>query len=362
MIYSASHIFENDQLGREVYHNSSRYPLKQGIFLVVSSLCALGVATTDYRRLASFYWLAFFLAIGLLILCALIGKEINGARSWIVFGPVSLQVSELCKLCYIICVAGYLRYRKNIESLHAFLLPLIPTALMLGFILRQPDFGTAMVFVPVFFSLMWCSGARLRYILIMILLGSSLLVGAYFQSKALPQAALLKPHQMGRIETYLATLSGEGLDRNGQGYHITMSIGAIGSGGAFGKGYGDGSLSQFGYLPERHTDFIFSVLAEEFGFFGVIAVFFLYSMLLLFCLGVGIRAKDPLGRMLALGVATMFFAQFTINVGMTCGVMPITGIPLPLLSYGGSSLMTSMLALGLVMSIHIHPSRSLGRE
>ncbi|MCK6438617.1 MAG: rod shape-determining protein RodA [Planctomycetes bacterium] len=328
---------------------------RQTIFLAAGAFLMLLIAFTDYRKLVPFYWVAYLGGIALLVACMLFGKTVNGAKSWFMIGGFGIQVSEFCKLAYIITLAGFLRYRRNTESLIHMGAILGLTAVMLGFILLQPDFGTAMTFIPVFFALMWCSGARAKFLIPMILAGAMLMPAAYL-------TGLFRPHQMARINTYLASLTGGPLDQAGDGYHITMSMNAIGSGGFFGKGYSDGSIGQLDYLPERHTDFIFSVIAEELGFMGSLLITALYLTFLVFCLMVAGRTKEPFGRALAVGVATMFFAQFVINVGMTCGAMPVTGIPLPFISYGGSSLITSLLALGMVVSVHLHPSHVLGRE
>jgi len=357
-IYSASNFFSDEGV-EAAYRTGDNFVFKQLFFACVGGVGMVFVATSDYRKFAPIYHAAFLFGMFLLIACVVIGKEVNGAKSWIMIGPFGVQVAEYCKLCYILTLAGFLRFRHNVESFRSLLLPLIPTFLMLAFILKQPDFGTAMVFVPVYFAIMWTSGARLSYILPMLGIGGSILPAAYFLTTG-GVMEVFKPHQMERINTWLASLTGGALDRSGEGYHITMSMNAIGSGGFSGTGYGQGTLSQYDYLPERHTDFIFSVISEELGFLGVVLVFALYFAFIALTLRVATQTREPFGRMICVGVATMFFAHFMINVGMTCGVMPVTGIPLAFISYGGSSLMTSLLAIGMVVSVHLHPTRVLG--
>lgn len=350
-IYSAT----NDFSETEHASRSASYAIKQAGFAGLGLFAAFCVSLFDYRKLAPLFPLVYLAGIGLLIACMIFGREINGAKSWIVIGGFGIQVSEYCKLCYVITLAGLLRYRKSVDSVRSMALILGATTVMLAMIVTQPDFGTAMVFVPVFFAVMWTCGARLKILAPMLLSGAALLPAMYF-------LGLFKDHQVRRIDTWIASVFGGDMDLTGDGYHISMSMNAIGSGGTTGKGLFEGTLSQLDYLPERHTDFIFSVIGEEFGFVGALFVILLYMALIGCCLMTALRTREPFGRTLCVGIATMFCAQFLINVGMTCGLMPVTGIPLFFVSYGGSSLMSAFLAVGLVASVRMHPGRVLTKS
>jgi rod shape determining protein RodA len=361
------------------YSTGIPFAWRQTLFLAVGLIGAAFIATNDYRNMTALAAYSWLIAVILLFACVLFGREINGAKSWIMVGSFGIQVSELCKPLYVITMAGLLRFH-NAGSvaergpaarawwlaffpgpLRGFALgfmpiaaPMFVTCALLLIIIKQPDFGTAMVFVPVFLAMCWASGARTRVLMALILCGVLLLPGIYF-------AGAFKPHQKQRIDTWMASMTGEPVDRSGDGYQVTMSMNAIGSGGVSGRGYGDGTVSQLGYLPERHTDFIYSVIAEEAGFFGACMVLVAFLLLVLLCLRVAINARDAFGRMLCVGVATVLFAQMIINIGMTCGVMPVTGLPLPFISYGGSSLVSSMLLVGLVLSVQLHQGRPVAR-
>lgn len=344
-IYSASTDFERLAQGGAL----SSFATKQVGFLAIGGLLAFVAGSIDYRRTQRISLLAWIAGLLLLFGCMAIGKEINGAKSWIMVGGFGIQVSEYCKVLLIVALAGLMCSVKQVDGLQAIMKYGMVAGSMLLLILMQPDFGTAMVFVPVCFAMFWTAGGRLRFILPVIVGGAVLFPALYMMD-------LFRDHQVKRIDTWLASLTGGDMDLSGDGYHISMSMNAIGSGGATGKGWGESILSQLDYLPERHTDFIFAVIGEEWGFLGSCLVIGLYALLVLAILHVGLRCKDQYGRLICVGVGTMFCSQFLINVGMTCGLMPVTGIPLFFVSYGGSSLMAAMLAIGLVLSVHLHPS------
>lgn len=349
-IHSASTNF-NDAANSGLSHHA----VKQLGWLAAGSLVFLIAALPDYRwtmrgRMPLYLFLA---AVAMMIACMLFGREINGAKSWIVFGPISLQVSEFCKPLFILTLAAILRFRQGQGAAQSILLPLIALAVMLMLLLKQPDFGTAMIFIPAFLAMCWLSGASTKIIAALMSVGMLILPTLYL-------SGLFKSHQLSRIETWLAILTGAPVDRSGEAYQVTMSMNAIGSGGMFGRGYGNSLVSQGEFLPERHTDFIFSVLAEETGFAGAAAVVLLVAALAVACLWVGMRAQDAFGRLIAVGVGTALMTQALINIGMVCGLLPVTGLPLPLVSYGGSSLLATFACLGLVASVHLHPRRVAG--
>ncbi len=330
---------------------STAYVSRQLMFVTVGGIAFLVMALIDYRFWLKWYWLAWPTGMLMLLACALFGREINGAKSWIVIAGFGIQVAEFCKLIFVVMLAGMLRYKTGMNTAKAILVPGLAAIIMLGVIIYQPDFGTAMVFVPIFFTLALTSGGPRKVLFGLLGIGAAALPLLYYFNA-------FKAHQMARINTYLAALTGAPMDRSGDAYHVTQSMNAVGAGGLTGRGFGDSVASQFGYLPERHTDFIFSVMAEEVGFLGSAAFVILFFGLVTSCLVIAARATDQFGRLVAVGIATMLMAQFFINVGMTCGLTPVTGIPLPLISYGGSALLAVMASLGLVASVHLHPGRN----
>lgn len=350
-IYSASSDFE---LMAEGLSHSKGYHTRQIAYAILGFLLMIGVALTP-QRVFSRYWL-FWLLLGVTMLGAVLvfGRTINGAKSWIALGPVNLQPSELCKPLLVIALAGYLRYHQTVDSPRTFIMTLLIAGMFLGPIMLQPDLGTAMVFIPVLGAMIYVAGGNRLYLLGMGFCGLTVIPAAYV-------LGVLKPHQMKRIDIYISSLSGEVADRTGDGYHILQSMVAIGSGGVWGKGFGQGSQSQLSFLPERHTDFIFSVLAEEMGLIGVAAFVFVLFWMLKSMLGVAGNAKEPFARLIVVGVCTMFFAQAAINIGVVSGVVPVTGITLPMVSYGGSSLLSAFISLGLVCNVALQPQRLMGR-
>jgi rod shape-determining protein RodA len=350
-IYSATTDFE---LVAEGLAPARDFHIKQAGFVIFGFLLMLVVALVPPRWISGYWYL--WMAAGLLMLLAVLifGRTINGARSWIVFGPLSLQPSELCKPLLVVALAGYLRYHRSIDSLRAFVSCLAITGAFLLPIMLQPDLGTAIVFMPVLAAMIWVAGGNRIYLASLALVGVSVIPAAYL-------AGMLKDYQMKRIEIYLSGLSGEVADRTGDGYQILQSMTAVGSGGVSGEGVGMGTQSQLAFLPERHNDFIFAVISQEVGFIGVMlfmgVVFFMVTRIM----RVAGSTRDPFSRLLVIGVAAMFFAQCAINIGIVSGALPVTGITLPLVSYGGSSLLSGFLALGLVCNVAIQPVRVMGK-
>lgn len=333
----------------------SPYVSKQVAWLAAGTIAFAITALVSYRHFCHgrrpLY--LFLVAIVLMVACMVFGTEINGAKSWIVLGSVSIQVSEFCKPIFILMLAGLLRFRPGQGAAQSIVLPGLVLLVMLALILKQPDFGTAMIFIPTFLAMCWLSGASTKVITGLLSVGTLALPALYL-------SGLFRSHQLSRIETWLAILTGAPVDRSGDAYQVTMSMNAIGSGGFAGRGYGNSLVSQGEFLPERHTDFIFSVLAEETGFLGAALVVILLAALAGACLWVAMRAQDTFGRLIAVGVATALMTQVIINVGMVTGLVPVTGLPLPLMSYGGSSMVATMMCLGLVASVHLHPRRAVG--
>jgi rod shape determining protein RodA len=350
-IWSASNDFERIEAGLSV---ASGNHLKQLQFALMGGLLMLVIALVPPRWLSAYWFLWLGAGLAMLAAVAVFGRTVNGSRSWLVYGPLSLQPSEICKPLLVVALAGYLRYHPQVDSFRAFLACLVIAGAFLVPILLQPDLGSALVFVPVVAAMVWIAGGNRVYMLALALAGLSVIPLAYV-------SGALKEHQMRRIDIYLSSLQGDVADRSGDGYQILHSMTAIGSGGLTGQGVGSGMQSQLAFLPERHNDFVFAVYAQETGLVGVAVFLAALFVLLTQILAVARRTREPFSRLLVIGVATMFFAQAFINIGVVCGALPVTGITLPLMSYGGSSLLSAFLALGLVCNVAIQPLRVMGK-
>jgi rod shape determining protein RodA len=281
-------------------------------------------------------------------------RPINGATHWIHVGPLSLQPAELCKISYIFLAAAILLHReKELKNFSTFALTLAVALLPMALILKQPDLGSAAVFLPIAFVMMFVGGVRLRYLLVPLALGGLVVAYTYFgvyqRGWHIPG---LREYQLNRIKTFY----NPNLDPKGTGWTINQSLLAIGSGGFTGKGWCNGTQNVLGYLPKNiaYNDFIFSVIGEEEGFLGGAAIIVLEGIILLSCLRVAAAARDQTGVLMACGVAAMLFTHVFVNIGMTSQVVPITGIPLPFISYGGTFLVICLTAMGLVQSVWIH--------
>lgn len=314
----------------------------------------IGLALIDYRRLAEMAWVWYAGAIGLLILVLIAGTEVNGTRAWFRIGGVSIQPSEFAKLASILALALYLTkareerkgridpYLTMGQLTRATALILVPMIL----IVLEPDQGTAITYLPALAGAVFVAGIRPRW----VITGSLLLVlvmAAGWQGRRY----FLKPYQLQRIE---AILHPERVDPWGFGYHTMQSNIAVGSGGLWGKGIAQGTQSRLKFLPYPHTDFIASVVAEETGFVGMVIVLGLYLFILMRAIDHARRARDQLGTILTTGLVCLLGFHIILNIGMVVGLLPIMGIPLPLMSYGGSSMMTTFMALGLIASVRFH--------
>ncbi|HUK82482.1 MAG TPA: rod shape-determining protein RodA [Verrucomicrobiae bacterium] len=308
---------------------------------------ALYAAATliDYRVICQWAAVWYAMALGLLVVVLLVGNRVHGSKSWLGFAGLGIQPAEFAKLAVIVAIAYYLFHRTP-EMRRRWptvwgSLALVSAPVVL--ILAQPDLGSAIVLIPICFGLMFVSGVRGRHLVIVIVLGLAVMPSAWFK---------LKEYQKSRLTVFLDPNK----DPLGAGWNLNQSLIAVGSGGLTGKGYLQGTQNLLGYLPRTVTpnDFLFSVIAEEKGFVGSACVVGLYAVLLFSGLRIAAHARDRLGMLLATGVVAMLFFHVFINVGMTIGLMPITGLPLPLLSYGGSFVLASMTALGLLQNVWIH--------
>ncbi|MEQ9056457.1 MAG: rod shape-determining protein RodA [Roseovarius confluentis] len=298
--------------------------------------------------------LAYLGSLGLLVLVEIMGEIGMGAQRWIDLGPLRLQPSELMKITLVMMLAAYYdwlplsKVSRPLWVIFPVVLILIPTAL----VLKQPDLGTAILLIAGGGILMFCAGVSWWYFIAVAGAGAGL-VYTVFASRG-TDWQLIKDYQFRRIDTFLDPST----DPLGAGYHITQSKIALGSGGWSGKGFMQGTQSRLNFLPEKHTDFIFPTLAEEFGFLGAFSLLTLYGLIILFCIVSAMGNKDRFGALLTLGVAATLFLFFAVNMSMVMGLAPVVGVPLPLVSYGGSAMLVLLAAFGLVQSAHIHRPRS----
>lgn len=329
-ISSATHITSGGSVGT----------LKiQIVAFILGIIGILMILLIDYKSFGDNYMLVYGINIFLLVLVLVIGFTTKGTKGWIDLGPVNMQPSEIVKLGYILTFAKYLEKRKdNLNKLVGVLPALMHLGIIVGLIMLQPDFGTALVFIFISIFMLFAAGINIK-----IVAGA---FGAFLVS--LPVMwKLLKPYQKDRILVFF----NPELDPMGAGYHVIQSETAIGSGKFMGKGLFQGTQNNLGFIPERHTDFIFSVVGEELGLVGALVLLLLFAWLLLRCLHIARVSKDDYGMLICVGVMSMFLFHVLENIGMTIGLMPVTGIPLPFISYGGSSLLTNMAAVGLVLNV-----------
>lgn len=315
--------------------------LRQLLWAGLGAVALVLVASVDYRRLVQLGPAFYVLGLGGLAILFLLGRTVSGARRWILLGPLSVQPSEVFKICFLLMVVWLLISRWAQPVTPAVLALLVPiVAVPFALIVRQPDLGTALLLWPLLIALLVGAGARFR------LLGGLLFTGL----AALPVAWFaLREYQRERILVYLDPFR----DPLGSAYNVIQAKIAIGSGQLLGKGIAGATQSRLAFLPERHTDFIFAVFAEMWGFVGCLVLLACYSVLLLRGFDIAGAAREPVGRLVALGATSLLAAQILINVGMVTGLLPVVGIPLPFMSYGGSSMLVSMTALGLLLSVRM---------
>jgi rod shape determining protein RodA len=316
--------------------------MKQMQSLLIGILAMFIAFSVDYRFIARHAYVIYGFSIALLIVVFFVGTAVKGSQRWINLGGFSFQPSELMKLTLIPALARYFDEHRLTRPyrLRELAIPFLIVFLPFLIILRQPDLGTALMLLIIFASMVIFVGVRWKSVL---LAASGLLI-------LLPPAwFFLKEYQKQRILTFL----NPDQDPLGTGYHILQSMIAIGSGGFFGKGFLKGSQTQLKFLPEQQTDFIFSVFAEEWGFLGGLILVLIFLALILWGVKIARHARDYTGMLIALGITMLIFWEVFINIGMVLGILPVVGIPLPFLSYGGSSLVVMMAAVGLLLNISV---------
>ncbi len=315
--------------------------VQSGAFLI-GAAAMTALSFFDYEQYNLLVLPIFLVSIALLVLVLLIGTGADevGAKSWIRFGPIGIQPAEIAKLGFVITFGYHLsKKEKTINKLTTLIGLGVHLFAYLALIMLQPDAGSAMVFCFMFAVLLFLSGLSLKIILPVLGVGVASLPFIY--------KFLLSPYQQHRIQVFLSPE----LDPLGRGYNVIQSKIAVGSGGLFGKGYLQGTQNQLGFLPAKHTDFIFSTVAEELGFIGAALVVAVLAVIITRCFMVAARANNSFGRNIAAGVGAMLLFHTIENVGMCIGLMPVTGIPLPFFSYGGTSMLTNLVAIGLVLSV-----------
>lgn len=320
----------------------SRQILVQGIAVTLGAVLMFVMAAIDYEMysdLDKYMYIASILVLGFVLLFGE-GKEETGSNSWIRLGGIGIQPSELVKISFCITFSLQLaKNRENINSPRVLLKLLLHFLPLVGLVLLQNDTGTALVFVFMFLVMLFAAGLSYKYIF-----GA---LGAFLALCPLAWFVLMKDYQRERILVFLNPER----DASGAGYQVLQSKIAVGSGEFLGRGYMQGPQNQLGFLPEKETDFIFGVCGEEFGFIGCVIVLTLLAVLIGRCVYVGLQSKNEPGFFMCIGVASMLLFHTLENVFMCIGLMPVTGIPLPFLSYGGSSVVTNFIAIGLVLSV-----------
>ena len=316
-------------------------------------LIMLVIAMTPIWAWRNLSFVGYALSLILLLLVELFGVKGMGAQRWIDLGFMRLQPSELAKITLVMALAGYYdmlpraRMSRPIWVILPVGLILLPTLI----VLRQPDLGTALLLLISGGAVMYLAGVHWGYFLSVIAVGIGF-VTAVFQSRG-KAWQILEDYQYRRIDTFLDPAS----DPLGAGYHITQSKIALGSGAWTGRGFMQGTQSQLNFLPEKHTDFIFTTLAEEFGFIGGLSLLAMYVAILMICLIAALRSIDRFSSLLIQGISVTFFLFFAVNMSMVMGMAPVVGVPLPLVSYGGSAMLVLLVGFGLIQSAHVHRPR-----
>jgi rod shape determining protein RodA len=319
--------------------------VKRQIFYVVAGVIVLpAVSFFDYRHLKALAPILYGATlVGLLIVLTPLGSVVNGASRWIDLGFFQAQPSEIAKLAVIVAVAAYLSERKGIVELTDVAIAVGIVAVPVILIYLEPDLGTTMVFAALVVALLLVAGAKFRHFALLAAFG----VGVIF---LVVQFDMLEDYQIERVTAFLDPNP----DVQSEGYNLTQSKIAIGSGGMRGKGlHGENTQTALDFVPEQHTDFIFTAVGEQLGFVGAATLLGLFAVLIWRALRIATISRDLFGALIAAGIASMWAFQMFVNVGMTMGIMPITGIPLPFISFGGSSLLTNFAAVGLLLNIHM---------
>ncbi len=315
---------------------------------LIGSALALALMITGHNLLNRTYIFVYAASILVLLGVTLVGVRVRGALGWIRFGGFSLQPVEFVKVGVAIALAGYLSRRSGEVGFGEMIVALAMAAVPTGIVILQNDLGSALVFIPMVIAMLWAAGADTRII-------AGLVSAGLFVAAPLGYFVFLDDYQKNRILTFF----NPGRDPFGAGYNVIQSVIGIGSGGLLGKGYTGGTQVQLGFVPEHHSDFIFTVIGEELGFIGASLALIVLFVIIWRCLSVGLSTEDRFGNLLCVGISSILMTHVLINVGMGMAMMPCTGIPLPFFSAAGSSLMATIMALGLVQSVSMRRKKIL---
>ncbi|HAH97010.1 MAG TPA: rod shape-determining protein RodA [Firmicutes bacterium] len=327
--------------------NPFAYARKQIIAAIIGIAMVIGLMTFDYHLSERGYYALYFLNLLLLIAVLLFGKEVNGAKSWFHIGPLGIQPSEFAKIFLILTLARHLSQKDSLSSFFDLISAFVHIGVPLLLILLQPDLGTAMVLVAILFGMLYLAGARPKHLGVIVLSVVAIVVVWALLSAFFGVPFPLKSYQIARLTAFVNPQK----YYDGAGYNVIQSMTAVGSGRFLGKGLFNSTQGRLGFLPEHHTDFIFAIFGEEFGFLGCFLLLLGYLLLIWRGLKIAYQAKDLYGSLIAGGVVSMFLFHVLVNVGMNIGIMPITGIPLPFISAGGSSMMVNLVGVGLLLNV-----------
>ena len=325
-------------------YSSQTIVLRQIFWIVFGLVVLFGILRIDYQKFINISYLLYGINLLFLILVLFVGKTKGGSHRWIDLGIFNIQPSELAKITIVLTISSYIGSRRNsirdIRTMVGVFLLMIPFFFL---ILIEPDLGGALILLPIVFAMLYIGGAQLKHLLGVVLLGLGSLPILW---------TFLRDYQKQRLFVFL----NPNIDPLGSGYTIIQSKIAVGSGGLFGKGWLSGTQNQLNFLPERHTDFIFSVVGEEWGFIGAMFIILLYAVIILRAVKIISSTPDAQGKLVATGFIALFAAQVIINIGMTIGFSPIVGLTLPLVSYGGSSLVITMVSMAFLLNISMRRS------
>ncbi len=328
--------------------NWTPWAMKHGLRYGISLILLIGVGLISIRHWMKIAYPIYFAALLALAAVPFIGAVNKGAQRWIELGGFQFQPSEAMKIGLVMGLARYYHGLRAEQASHILYLipPLVMIGAPVGLVFIQPDLGTSILLGATGVSIIFVAGLSWR-------IGFMGLVAAILSAYAAYRFDFLKPYQIERILTFMNPER----DPLGQGYHLTQSKIALGSGGLDGKGFMQGTQSQLNFLPEMHTDFIFTIFGEEFGFIGAIGLLLIYLMVILTGIGIALRSKNHFARLVVIGVCVTFALYVLINTGMVMGLAPVVGVPLPLVSYGGTVMITIMAGFGLVMSTHVYQDK-----
>ncbi|HHT9119941.1 MAG TPA: rod shape-determining protein RodA [Candidatus Hypogeohydataceae bacterium YC41] len=330
---------------------SQGHAFKQLIWMGLGLGVFFGLLFLNYLTIVRHAYIYYLLGIISLAAVLFLGASIRGSRRWFDLGPINFQPSEFIKIILVLALARYLMYKNSYKKFHVLAVSLAFTIVPLILILMEPDLGTGMTLLPIFFAMVFVTGARIKHFLLLIPIALASLPLMWF--------VILKGYQKDRFLGFIWANTDQDL---GTTYHRLQALIAVGSGGVLGQGWGQGVQTQLRGLPEAHTDFIFAAIAEEWGFLRTLLVILLFMAFLAGTLGIARRTRDPVGRLILTGLAAMFASQGLINMSMVLGLAPITGINLPFVSYGGSSLLSSFIALSLIINVGMRSKVVLSKE